>query len=79
MVEWEYITIEIKSQGTQKDRWFIVTKEKTTIHGMDNILNTLRQRGWELISLVPTSFSIGFLTPEATGLMAVFKRPLTGQ
>ncbi len=75
MDPWEYITIEIRSQGQQPDHWYIVTREQVTIQGMDTILNTLRQRGWELVSLVPVAFAFHGLAPEATRLLAILKRP----
>jgi len=77
--QWRYVTLLIKSQGNREDNWYITQNDGTRLKGLDSILNTYRERGWELIQLTPERFSHSLLfifSSQVQTMYAVFKRPL---
>lgn len=81
MQKWEYISVDIHREITKKagflkgeaeSAWIASFEDGTSIKGIDNVLNRLGGRGWELVNMLPNNWGqVGY----AMQLTAYFKRP----
>jgi hypothetical protein len=75
MDHWQHLALAVERRyfGTMDNPysdWVLVLDDGTEIQGMEPILDRYGGQGWELVSMVPTSWGKN----EAQGLTAVFKR-----
>jgi hypothetical protein len=78
MEQWQHLalTLERRYFGTMDDpfsEWVARQSDGTELEGLQNILDQCAAQGWELVSLVPTTWG----KSEAKALTAVFKRRKT--
>ncbi len=76
---WKYLTLSIHYDDKEQKDWILEYKNRPPVIGLQAILETYGDRGWELISLLPVQYHAypGFgtwtIAPEL--YRATFKRP----
>jgi hypothetical protein len=72
---WEHRTVVVLRDTV----WFIEFADGSRLEGLDQVLDEYGSKGWELVSLVPQTYSTsaGQFGPfDASAYRAVFKRRL---
>jgi hypothetical protein len=81
MDQWEYVTISIVYAKKHKD-WVLEYVEHPPLVGLDEILATYGDEGWELVSLQPdrqeAAPGFGKWYIDTVAYRAAFKRPKSG-